>query len=109
MKHAIDAEGGSIEKKKGTYKKITRKSKAKIAKYSEENRIAASVCHFEKNQAFPNLKESTVRGWQKTYCASLRRKETINVKNAHTTLHFEYLLSDSPGRNGIGLYLRGYR
>ena len=75
MKHAADAEGGSIERKKGTYKKITPKSKAKIAKYSEENRIAASVCHFEKNQAFFNLKESTVRGWKKAYCTSLRRKK----------------------------------
>ena len=109
MKHATDAEGGSIERKKGTYKKIAPKSKAKIAKYTAENRIAASVCHFEKNQAFLNLKESMVRGWKKAYCASLRRKETINMKTAHSTLHFEQFLSDSPGRNGIELYLRGYR
>ena len=75
MKRATDAEGGSIERKRGTYEKITPESKAKIAKYAAENKIAAAIRHFENNQAFPNLKESTVRGWKKAYCTSLRRKE----------------------------------
>ena len=70
MKRATDAEGGSIERKRGAYEKITPESKAKIAKYAAENGIAAAIRHFENNQAFPNLKESTVRGWKKAYCAS---------------------------------------
>ena len=37
MKCATDAEGGSIERKRGAYEKITPESKAKIAKYAAEN------------------------------------------------------------------------
>ena len=53
--------------KKGAYEKIKPESKAKIAKYAVENGIAAAIRHFEKNQAFPNLKESIVWGWKKAY------------------------------------------
>ena len=30
--------------------------------------------HFNKQQAFYNLKESTVRGWKKAYCEERGRK-----------------------------------
>ena len=53
MKRATNAEGGSIERKRGAYEKITPESKAKIAKYAAENGIAAAIRHFENNQAFP--------------------------------------------------------
>ena len=48
MKRATDAEGGSIERKRGAYEKITPESKAKIAKYAAENGRAAAIRHFEK-------------------------------------------------------------
>ena len=74
VKRSADGEGGATEKKRGAYEKITPENKAKIAKYAAENGIAAAIRHFNKQQAFSNLKESTVRGWKKAYCEDLSRR-----------------------------------
>jgi hypothetical protein len=71
-------EDGSIERKRGAYEKITPENKAKIAKFAAENGIAAAIRHFDKQQDFPNLKESTVRGWKKAYCAELSKTKGEN-------------------------------
>ena len=75
VKRTIDGEGGSTEKKRGAYEKITPKNKAKITKYAAENRIAAAIRHFNKQQAFHSLKESAVRGRKKAYCEELGRRK----------------------------------
>ena len=75
VKRTVDGEGGSTEKKRGAYEKIAPDNKAKIAKYAAENGITAAIRHFSKQQAFHNLKESTVRGWKKAYCEELGRRK----------------------------------
>ena len=75
VKRTIDGEGGSTEKKRGAYEKITPENKAKIAKYAAENGISAAIRHFNKQQAFHNLKESAVRGRKKAYCEELGRRK----------------------------------
>ena len=78
VKRATDAEGVSSERKRGAYEKVTPECKAKIAKYTAENGIAAAIRHFEKIHTFPNLKESTVRGWKNAYCADLKKKKGVD-------------------------------
>ena len=51
-------------------KTITETQKAKIARYAAESGIAAALRHFKTKQGL-ELKESTVRGWKKRYCAEL--------------------------------------
>ena len=65
VKRATDGEGSSTEKKRDTYEKITLENKAKITKYAADNGIAAAIRHFNKQQTFSNLKESTVMA---SYC-----------------------------------------
>ena len=62
--------------KRGQYDKtITENQKAKITRYAAENGIPAALRHLKTKQGL-ELKESTVRGWKKTYCAELAsRKE----------------------------------
>ena len=45
MKRATDAEGGSIERKRGAYEKIAPESKAKIAKYAAKHRHGEVTDH----------------------------------------------------------------
>ena len=40
-------QSGSIERKRGSHKKITPAKKAKIAKYAAENGISAAIWHFK--------------------------------------------------------------
>ena len=42
--------------------------------YTADNGKATAIRHFSKQQAFYNLKESTVRGWKKSYEELRRRK-----------------------------------
>ena len=57
--------------KRGQYDKtITETQKAKIARYAAESGSAAALRHFMTKQGL-ELKESTVRGWKKRYCAEL--------------------------------------
>lgn len=60
------------KRKKGSpyNKTITAIQKVKIARYAAENDIVAALQHFKTNQCL-ELKESTVRGWKKTYCDDL--------------------------------------
>ena len=57
-------QSGSIERKRGSYKKIAPAKKAKIAKYAAENDIAAAAAirHFKTKEEYSqiDLKESTV-------------------------------------------------
>lgn len=53
--------------KRGVYGVVSPDDKAKIAKYAAENGVSASLRHFKRGNAFPDLKESTVRGWAKAY------------------------------------------
>ena len=43
VKCTTDGEGGSTEKKKGVYEKITPENKVEIGKYAEENGIAGRL------------------------------------------------------------------
>ena len=53
VKRATDEEGDLSDSKRGTYKKIASESRVKIAKYVEENGIAAAIHNFKKNRHFP--------------------------------------------------------
>ena len=48
MKRSIDEEGGATEKKRLLL------NNGKIMKYAAENRVAAAIRHFNKQQAFSN-------------------------------------------------------
>ena len=64
MKCATDEEDDVSENKRGAYEKTLPDSRARIARYTAENGIAAAIRHFKKNSFLPSLKESTVRGWK---------------------------------------------
>ena len=64
MKCTTDGEDDVSENKRGAYEKITPDCRARIAKYTAENGIAAAIRHFKKNSYLPSLKESTIRGWK---------------------------------------------
>ena len=57
----------------------TRRYLARIAQYTTRNGISAALHHFKYTGSFPNLRESTVRGWKNAYCTQLslgsRKKE----------------------------------
>ena len=76
---SVKEQSGSIERKRGSYEKITPAKKVKIAKYAAENGIAAAIRHFktEKEYSQIDLKESTVRGWKKFYCDTLSSKSRM--------------------------------
>ena len=76
---SVKEQSGSIERKRGSYKKITPAKKAKIAKYAAENGIAAAIRHFKTKEEYSriDLKESTVRGWKKLYCDTLSSKSRM--------------------------------
>lgn len=70
-----DPAGGCTSKKgtsQGTYIKISPEDKVGIAQYAAQNGIAAAMCHFRQNRKFPDLKETSVRGWKDTYLKELR-------------------------------------
>ena len=61
--------------KRGQYDKTTTETQnAKIARYAAENGIAAVLRHLKTKQGL-ELKESTVKGRKKTYCADLASRK----------------------------------
>ena len=59
---------------------ITETQTAKIARYVAENGIAAALRHLKTKQGL-ELKESTVRGQKKTYCADLGSEKEKGMIN----------------------------
>ena len=59
----------STEKKHSPYSFAAPDQKAKIGKYAAENGTTNAIRHFSKE--FPNLKESTIRGWKSRYLVEL--------------------------------------
>ena len=67
--------------KRGQYDKTTTETqKAKITRYTAENGIAAALCDLKTKQGL-ELKESTVRGQKKTYCAELASRKEKGMIN----------------------------
>ena len=62
----------SKEKKCSPYNFATPEQKAKVGKYAAVNGTTNAICHFSKE--FPNLKESTIRGWRSAYLLELNRR-----------------------------------
>ena len=60
-----------------------------------KNGIAAAIRHFKKTGLSQSEGEHGQRVGVSLLCQS-QKKETINMKTAYTTLHFEDLLSNSP-------------
>ena len=58
--------------KRSPYLKVTPYQKATIAKYAAEHGIVNSIRHFKKDFPEEALKESTIRGWKKTYLLELQ-------------------------------------
>jgi len=52
----------TTNKKRGSYIKVTDEEKAKIGGYAAKFGTTDALRHFK--QDYPNLKESTVRGWK---------------------------------------------
>ena len=48
----------------GEYIKISAKDRAVIGEYAAKNGISAAIHYFKRNGRFPNLKETSVRGWK---------------------------------------------
>ena len=50
----------------------------RIATYASENGIAATIRHFKTKPGFSHftLKESSVRGWKKTFCTEIKMRST---------------------------------
>ena len=67
--------------KRGQYDKTTTETqKAKIARYTAENGIAAGLRDLETKQGL-ELKESIVRGRKKTYCTELASRKEKGMIN----------------------------
>jgi len=49
--------------KRGHYDFLSDENKAKVAKYALQHGVTSSLQHFKRTKEFPNLKESTLRGW----------------------------------------------
>ena len=63
--------------KRGAYKVYTDKDRYSIGKYASCHGVAASVRAWKKT--YPNLNESTVRGFKKRYEAKLKEASRKNV------------------------------
>ena len=61
--------------KRSPYLKVTPYQKATIAKYAAEHGIVNSIRHFKKDFPEEALKESTIRGWKKTYLLELQSRK----------------------------------
>lgn len=57
--------------KRGPYIKVSTKDGAVIGGYAARNGIAAAIRHFQQTREFPDLKETSVRGWKDAYCKEL--------------------------------------
>ena len=66
-------------KKRESYAKYTVEQKAEIAKRASEHGIASTIRHFSKK--YPNLKESSIRTWKKSYTAEIKRKRNAGEDN----------------------------
>ena len=60
------------DKKRSPYNYATPEQKAKLGKYAAENGTTNAIRRFSKE--FPDLKESTVRGWRSAYLLELNRR-----------------------------------
>ena len=60
--------------KRSPYLKITPQQKATIAKYAAEHGIVNAIHRFKKDFPDDLLKESTIRGWKKTYLLELQSR-----------------------------------
>lgn len=58
VKRTTDGEADSSESKRGTYEKIAPKTRAKIAKYTVENKIPAAAIHHYKKTGCKNTKQN---------------------------------------------------
>ena len=65
----------SCTRKRGPYIKISPKDRAAIGQYAAQNGIAAAMHHFHQNGNFPDLKETSVRGWKDGYLKELQVQE----------------------------------
>ena len=72
------------EGQRGEYQKISPEDKAEIGQYAAKNGVSAALHHFKSTGAFPNSKESTVRGWKNAYCSELssrsRKRDASSIK-----------------------------
>ena len=70
------------------YLKVTPYQKATIAKYVAKHGIVNSIQHFKKDFPEEALKESTIRGWKKTYLLELQSRkragEDLSIKELPT-------------------------
>jgi len=53
--------------KRVSYIKISDDERAKIGGYAAKFGVTATIRHFKRNNEYPDLKESTVRGWKNVY------------------------------------------
>ena len=83
MKRATDAEGGSIERKRGAYEKITPESKAKIAKYAAEN---GEVAKRSTDTVSPTIRRHCV-----TIGSRLPRYKLVSLHSFADLLHYYYI------------------
>jgi len=67
------ASGNGKQNCRGEYIKLSDTERATIGEYAAKHGPAATICHFKKEGSFPNLKESSVRGWRDAY-----RQEVFN-------------------------------
>ena len=79
--------------KRGAYKVYTEKDRYSIGKYASCHRLVASVTEWKKT--YPNLNESTMRGFKKRYEAKIKeasrknvspKKKLANKMHGHATL-----------------------
>ena len=78
----------SADGKRSPYLKVISHQKATIAKYAAEHGIVNSIRHFKKDFLEEALKESTIRGWKKTYLLELQSRkragEDLSIKELPT-------------------------
>ena len=84
MKRATDAEGGSIERKRGAHEKITPESKAKIAKYAAENGEVAK-------RSTDTVKSPTILRHCVTIGSRLPRYTLVSLHSFADLLHYYYI------------------
>jgi len=53
--------------KRTLYIKISGEERAKIGGYTAKFGVTATIRHFKRNNEYPDLKESMVRGWKNEY------------------------------------------
>ena len=63
--------------------KISPEQKAMIARYAANNGIVKAVRQFSKDFPENSLKESTIRGWKKTYLKELSSRKKTGKDMTH--------------------------